>query len=93
MVAVKYFPQGPGVLLIIFRVKHVDKRVIGKNGDGHLIYSRDYTNTSYHPSMPHMKRQNPLFTGVVYIAANLYNSLDARYRQVLESSQFNVIIK
>ena len=74
-------------------VKHVDKRVIGKNADGHLIYSRDYTNTYYHPSMPHIKRKNPLFTGVVYIAADLYNSLDARYRQVLESSQFNVIIK
>ena len=36
-------------------IKHVDKRVIGKNADGHLIYSRDYTNTYYHPSMPHMK--------------------------------------
>ena len=66
-------------------VKHVDKRLIGKNGDGHLIYSRDYTNTYYHPSMPHIKRKNPLFTGVVYIAANLYNSLDARYRKVFIS--------
>ena len=60
-------------------IKHVDKRVIGKNADGHLIYSRDYTNTYYHPSMPHIKRKNPLFTGLVYIEADLYNSLDARY--------------
>lgn len=74
-------------------IKHVDKRVIGKNADGHLIYSRDYTNTYYHPSMPHIKRKNPLFTGLVYIEADLYNSLDARYRQVLESFQFNVILK
>ena len=74
-------------------IKHVDKRVIGKNADGHLIYSRDYTNTYYHPSMPHIKRKNPLFTGLVYIEADLYNSLDARYRQVLKSFQFNVILK
>ena len=24
-------------------IKHVDKRVLGQNADGHLIYSRDYT--------------------------------------------------
>ena len=43
--------------------------------------------------MPHIKRKNPLFTGLVYIEADLYNSLDARYRQVLESFKFNIILK
>jgi len=31
--------------------------------------------------------------GLVYIKADLYNSLDAHYHQVLESYQFNVIVK
>ena len=53
----------------------------------------DYTNTSYHPSISHIKRKNSLFTGLVYVKADLYNSLDADSRQVLVSYQFNVIVK
>ena len=33
------------------------------------------------------------FKGLVYIKADVYNSLDALYHQVLESYQFNVIVK
>ena len=43
-------------------IKHVDKRVTGKNAAGHLVYSGDYTNTYYHPSNSHIKRKNPIFT-------------------------------
>ena len=53
----------------------------------------DYINTYYHPSISHIKRKNPLFTGLVYVKADLYNSLDADSRQVLVSYQFNVIVK
>ena len=74
-------------------IKHVDKRVIGKNANGHLIYSGDFTNTYYHPSISHIKRKNPLFTGLVYVRADLYTSLDAPSRQQLNSFEFNVILK
>ena len=74
-------------------IKHVDKRLIGKNADGRLVYSTDFTNTYYHPSISHIKRKNSLFTGQVYIGRELYNSLDASHRQVLDSFQFNVTLK
>ena len=53
-------------------IKHVDKRLIGKNADGRLVYSTDFTNTYYHPSISHIKRKNSLFTGQVYIGRELF---------------------
>ena len=76
-----------------FWIKHVDNRVIGKNVNGHLIYSGDFTNTYFHTSIPHIKQKNPLFTGLFYMRADLYNSLDARSHQQLPSFEFNVILK
>ena len=38
-------------------VKHLDKRVTGKNSDGQLVYSTDFSNTYYHPSLLHIKRK------------------------------------
>lgn len=74
-------------------IKHIDRRVIGKNSAGNLIYGSDFTNTYYHPNISHIKRKNPVFTGLVYISTHLYNSLDARCRQVLDSFQLNVLLK
>ena len=49
-------------------IKHIDRRVIGKNSAGNLIYGSDFTNTYYHPNISHIKRKNPVFTGLVYIS-------------------------
>ena len=66
-------------------IKHVGKRVIGKNADGRLVYSTDFTNTYYHPSISHIKLKNSLFTGQVYIGRELirldsYQTLFLRIR-------------
>ena len=43
-------------------VKHVDRRVTGKNDHtGQLLYSRDFANTYYHLVKSHIQRRNPVF--------------------------------
>ena len=49
-------------------IKHIDRRVIDKNSAGNLIYGSDFTNAYYHPNISHIKRKNPVFTGLVYIS-------------------------
>ena len=54
-------------------VRHVDRRVTGKNDyTGQLLYSRDFSNTYYHLLKSHIQRKNPLFNGFVYISTDLY---------------------
>ena len=51
-------------------LKHVDRRIVtGNNDTGQFQYCSDYSNTYYHLSVNHVKKKNPLFTGlIVYIA-------------------------
>ena len=73
-------------------LKHVDRRVTGKNSlTGGLIYSNDFSNTYYYLSVIHVKKKNPIFTGLVYISASLYNSLDSGQRNCLNSSGLNIV--
>ncbi len=71
-------------------IKHLDRRVMGKDALGALIYSTDFTNTYYHPSSLHIKRKNPNFNGVVLIDKTLWNSLNETQRQVLASYDFKI---
>ena len=66
----------------------LDKRVTGKNSDGQLVYSTDFSNTYYHPSLLHIKRKNPAFNGIVLIDNVLFNSLDVQQRQVMSTYDF-----
>ena len=38
-------------------VKHVDRRLRGRNEKGQLVYSPDFTNTYYHPISSHIARK------------------------------------
>jgi len=49
-------------------IKHMDKRIIGKDPLGQLRFSVDFTNTYYHPVKAHIQRKNPLFDGTVRIS-------------------------
>ena len=75
-------------------VRHMDRRVIRRNEHtGQLVYSSDYGNTYYHPHLAHIKRKNPLFTRLVSVSSTLYNDLDTATKAVLDSYEFNVIMK
>lgn len=72
-------------------VKHLDWRISGKSPQGNLTYSADFCNTYYHPSRAHVQRKNPIFTGLVYISAELYSSLNKAECSVVDSFDLNVI--
>ena len=68
-------------------VKHLDRRVVGKDNDtGALLYARDFTNTYYHPNPSHIKRKNPFFDDSVLIDPGTHQSLDEGQRKILEKS-------
>ena len=73
-------------------VKHLDRRVLGKNNTtGQLLYSNDYFNTYCHLSVSHIQRKkNPVFPGIVHISSVLYYSLDTEQRNYLASSGVEV---
>ena len=76
-------------------VKHVDRRVTGKNDfTGQLIYSRDFSNTYYHLAKSHIERKNPTFSGIVYISTDLYLSgLGEEQRAILQSCDLQLLIQ
>ena len=80
---VKKYRQPPNNIV----VKHVDRRVVGKDGNtGTLVYDTDFTNTYYHPNPSHIKRKNPFFDGSVLIDPVTHQSLDEGQRKILEKS-------
>ena len=56
-------------------LKHVYRRITAKNDTGQFLYCSDYSNI-YHLTVNHVKKKNPLFTGLVYVSVALYTSLD-----------------
>ena len=73
-------------------IKHMDRRIAGKDSFGQLRYSVDFNNTYYHPSMAHIQKKNPIFDGNVCISRSLYDSLDHDQHQVLDALQLTVSI-
>lgn len=74
-------------------VKHVDRRIVKKDPvTQSYIYSVDYSNTYYHPISDHIRRKNPLFTGLVRLPSSLSASLNAFQKQVLENTNLNIQI-
>ena len=68
-------------------VKHVDRRLRGRDEKGQLVYSPDFTNTYYHPISSHIARKNPVFGGSVQVDRTFYERLT--YGQQLEISSFD----
>ena len=57
-------------------IKHVDRRIRGKDTMGNITVSNDFTATYYHLDSKHVKRKNPLFNKVVYVTNSLFLELD-----------------
>lgn len=75
-------------------IKHVDKRVVGRDDQtGNIVYSADYSNTYYHPIVAHIQRKNPVFTGLVYVSLQLYESLNDGQKNVINTLPFNVLVR
>jgi hypothetical protein len=60
---------------------------------GALIYSADFTNTYYHLYPNHVRRKNPIFTGIVYIFSILDGSLSGAQKAVLGNTDLNILFK
>ena len=73
-------------------IKHMDRRIAGKDTLGQLRYSVDFNNTYYHPLMVHIQKKNPFFDGTVRISRSLYDSLDHGQHEVLASLDLEVNI-
>ncbi|KAK2551242.1 hypothetical protein P5673_028007 [Acropora cervicornis] len=74
-------------------VKHVDRRVVRKDGNtGALVYDTNFTNAYYHPELSHIKRKNPVFDGRVLIDPNTYQSINEGQREILKKNGLIVII-
>ena len=56
-------------------VKHVDRRIRGRDASGNIVYNQDFTNTYYHLSKDHILKKNPAFDGYVFATQALWNSL------------------
>ena len=52
-------------------VKHLDRRIRGKNQEGQLLYNVDFTPSNYHSNREHITRKNPVFDGTVYMSKGL----------------------
>ena len=56
-------------------IKHIYKRIRGKDSNSHFIYISDFTPAYYHPMLNHILRKNPYFDGGVQIRNSLYEKL------------------
>ena len=76
-------------------VKHIDRRVTGKNDfTRQLIYSRDFSNAYYHLAKSHIRRKNPTFSGIVYISMDLHLSgLGEEQCAILQSRDLKLLVQ
>ena len=56
-------------------IKHIDRRIRGKDSNGHFIYNSDFTPAYFHPLRSHIQRKNPYFDRRVHIKNSLYEKL------------------
>ena len=76
-------------------VKHVDRRVTGKNDfTRQFIYSRDFLNAYYHLAKSPIQRKNPTFSGTVYISMDLHLSrLGEEQCAILQSCDLQLLVQ
>ena len=73
-------------------VKHVDRRLRGRDEKGQVVYSPDFTNTYYHPIRSHIARKNPVFDGSVQVDRTFYERLTYGPQLEISSFDFNLNI-
>ena len=55
-------------------IKHIDKKIRGKDSNGHFIYNSDFTPAYFHRLRSHTLRKNPYFDRRVHIKNSLYEN-------------------
>jgi hypothetical protein len=71
-------------------IKHVDRRIRGRDASGNIVHNQDFTNTYYHLSKDHILKKNPTFDGSVFATQGLCNSLTSSHWIMLSNAGFNV---
>ena len=56
-------------------VKHMDRRITGRDQSGQLLFSPDFKATYYHPVKEHIMLKNPVFDGRVFVTPVLSRML------------------
>lgn len=64
-------------------VRHMDRRITGRDQSGQLAYSPDFKATYYHPVKEHIILKNPVFDGRVFVAPV--------FCQILSPEQIHVV--
>ena len=70
----------------MFIVRHLDKRVVGKDSSGKLVYNTAYKPAYYHASFDHIQMRNGYFNGSVNIAKTLADSVSPDILRTLETT-------
>lgn len=65
------YPSSPYYIV----VKHVDRRIPGRDAGGKIVYNQDFTNTYYHLSKDHIEKKNPVFDGNVFVTHDLLSGV------------------
>jgi hypothetical protein len=71
-------------------VRHVDRRIRGRDASGNIVYNQDFTNTYYHLSKDHILKKNPAFDGYVFATQDILNSLTSPHYLMLSNAGLNV---
>ena len=66
-------------------VRHMDRRITGRDQSGRLVFSPDFKATYYHPTKEHIMLKNPVFDGRVYVARVLSQVLSPEHLHVVNN--------
>ena len=72
-------------------INHTDRKIRGKDANGHFICNSDFTPAYYHPMLSHILRKNPYFDGRVQIKNSLYEKLGADFVAIVAMSELDVV--
>ena len=71
-------------------IKHIDRRVRGKDTVGNLVLCHDFSATYYHPDSKHVVRKNPFFNNAVYISNSLFLQLSTEQLDLIHQGNLTI---
>ena len=70
----------------LFVIRHMDKRVLGKDDSGKLVYNHQFKAAYYHAAFDHVQMKNIYFNGYVNMARTLAESLSTDMMSYLSNT-------